>query len=260
MEFNIKKCCALSFSGTPFDFYIDGTKIDNVQTTKDLGITLSASLSWKFHVDDRLSKSLKCYFYLSRNVPYATPTKVKFNLYRTCIISVLMYGSCVWRPNKTIIRRLERFNERCLRWVHRDYSSNYSRLLRISNTIPICYLHHFYDIVYMSHLLHNKTDLHVPDYMEVAEVKCNTRISKIFQLKQPVTKKMKSEDNFFCRAVFLTNKFIRKTGFDFIGNKNAKNAVLTYLNNLARNYYNESNACTWDMCCNCQSCRPLRSL
>ena len=150
---------------------------------------MTPSLSWTNHINIKLCKSLRFYFFLSRNIPAATPSYVKLNLYKTSILPILMYASCTWRPNKTSIRQLEMFNKRCLRWIAKDFTADYHTLLIRLNILPLCYLHHFYDITYLWYLYQSKTDLKLTDYIPLKVQTRSTRYSTVFQFFQRTTKK-----------------------------------------------------------------------
>ena len=43
------------------------------------------------------------FFYLRHCVPRSVPSSVKFNFYRSCVVSVLLYGYPVWSLNNTTL-------------------------------------------------------------------------------------------------------------------------------------------------------------
>ena len=80
--------------------YADDTEITCKSSVIDLGIVITNNLKWDIHINQRLSKAQQKLFFLKRNVPFSTKTRVKVSLYKSFILSFLLYASIVWFSNR----------------------------------------------------------------------------------------------------------------------------------------------------------------
>ena len=85
LEFNNAKFEAICFDVKKLDqssvhLYADDTKITCKSSLNDLGIIITNNLKWDSHINERLSKAQRKLFFLKRNVPFSTNTRVKVNL------------------------------------------------------------------------------------------------------------------------------------------------------------------------------------
>ena len=82
--------------------YADDTEITCKSSVNDLGVIITNNLKWDSHIDERLSKAQRKHFFLKRNVPFSTITRVKVSLHKKLhfIDSTLrqMYGSRIGQP------------------------------------------------------------------------------------------------------------------------------------------------------------------
>ena len=93
--------------------------IEIVNSFKYLGIILSNNSSIEEDINNRLSKASKVFRGLSRLIWYKTSIKLgtKIKLFRSIILSILLYGSETWCPLNSQIQRLQVFVTRCLRII-----------------------------------------------------------------------------------------------------------------------------------------------
>ena len=81
-----------------------------------LGIIITNKLKWDSHITQRISRAQQKLF-LKRNVAFSTKTRVKVSLYKSYILSILLYASNVWFSNCPNCRKLENMQRRALKWA-----------------------------------------------------------------------------------------------------------------------------------------------
>jgi hypothetical protein len=102
MNVNDSKCFQITFSRNAIPCTINGKNIPVKTFAKDLGIIISDNLKWENHCFHVLNKCRKCFFSLRASIPYVTSKFIKLNFYRSCVLSILFYGSQIWYPSKSI--------------------------------------------------------------------------------------------------------------------------------------------------------------
>ena len=112
LDFHPDKTKFITNNSFIFNLYLNGSEICSVDHIKDLGIYISPTLSWNHHVSAKLGKATKCFHYLKRTDPFNSPVKTKLQLYISCVRSILLYNSCIWYPNLSKLRDLDKFQRR----------------------------------------------------------------------------------------------------------------------------------------------------
>ena len=97
--------------------YADDTEITCKFSVNDLGIVITNNLKLDSHINQRLSKEQQKLFFLKKNVPFSTNTRVKVSLYKNYILSILLYASNDWFSNWPNCRKLEKIKRRALKWA-----------------------------------------------------------------------------------------------------------------------------------------------
>jgi len=125
MQFNAKKCNILSISRsrTPFltSYNIEGQILEQVNTAKYLGVTITDELSWSPHVNAISNKANTSLAFLRRNLQ-ACPLQLREMAYFSLVRSILEYSAPVWDPHlKKDIYALEMVQRRGARFVKNDY-------------------------------------------------------------------------------------------------------------------------------------------
>ena len=94
------KLLVLSRSKHPlkFDLFVKGHLIPPSPFVRYLGVTLSADLSWSKHIQS-VCKSAKHHLGLIHHQLHKVPSKVRHQIYRSCIIPKLDYCCAVWDPH-----------------------------------------------------------------------------------------------------------------------------------------------------------------
>ena len=134
---NTAKTKTLNFKSIT-DVNLSGINLMNVNLRRYLGVVVISNLKWDNHIDIRISKARKFFLLLKNTIPWSTPSKTKFNLYRSTVLSVLLYGAVICSPNISSFKKIESFQKLCFRWIFGG-KQNYERTLKSNNLLPITY-------------------------------------------------------------------------------------------------------------------------
>ena len=96
---------------------LSGINLMNVNSQRDLGVVVTSNLKWDNHNDIRIRKARKSFFLLKNTIPWSTPSKTKYNLYRSMVLSVLLYGAVICSPSMSSLKKMESFQKFCSRWI-----------------------------------------------------------------------------------------------------------------------------------------------
>ena len=103
-------------------YTLDGTDLENVESIKYLGVTITSDLRWNTHVSNVCTKANRTLGFLRRNL-YSCPAKVKEAAFKGLVRPVLDYGSSVWdRPGVVLQEELESVQKRAARFVTGNYN------------------------------------------------------------------------------------------------------------------------------------------
>jgi hypothetical protein len=100
MKFNALKCKVLTItrkkSPVTTDYHLGDANLQRVQQEKDLGIMITANLSWDAHIFSVVNKANKMLGLLKRTCPLIEHSKIRQSLYHTFVKSQLCYAMEVW--------------------------------------------------------------------------------------------------------------------------------------------------------------------
>ena len=96
LEFHNDKTKLLLVCSSDINLELGGCPITEVSEITDLGVIIDCDLKWNSHALKMLAKTGKMLQCIRRTIPYHTPRVTKLNLYRSCVLSVLLYSSPVW--------------------------------------------------------------------------------------------------------------------------------------------------------------------
>ena len=77
-------------------YTLEGTNLENVESIKYLGVTITSDLRWNTHVSNVCTKANRTLGFLRRNL-YSCTQEVKEEAYKGLVRPVLDYGSSVWK-------------------------------------------------------------------------------------------------------------------------------------------------------------------
>ena len=129
MEFHPQKCSTLRVSRkkdkTAPAYELHGQNIENVRTTKYLGVNIQDNMQWESHIDSITKKASKTLGFIRRNLKIGNK-KTKETAYKALVRPLLEYAAPVWDPyTANEIEALEKIQRRAARWVtsrHRQTS------------------------------------------------------------------------------------------------------------------------------------------
>ena len=101
-------------------YTLEGTDVENDESIKYLGVTITSDLRWNTHVSNNCTKANRILGFLRRNL-YSYPQEVKEAAYKVLVRPFLDYGSSVWDPPPRC-SSLESEQNRAARFVTGNYS------------------------------------------------------------------------------------------------------------------------------------------
>ena len=105
MKFNVAKCHSMRVTRHQhhkqilFDYSLHNQTLENVQSAKYLGITITDNMDWGQHISDISSKATKTLCFLRRNLAIA-PRRTKEVAYKTLVRPKLEYAAPIWSPSQ----------------------------------------------------------------------------------------------------------------------------------------------------------------
>ena len=100
--------------------------LENVQSAKYLGITITENMDWGQHISDISSKVTKTLGFLRRNLAFA-PRSTEEVAYKTLVRPKLEYAAPIWSPDcETQIQQVEKAQRTAARWTCRRWRNTSS--------------------------------------------------------------------------------------------------------------------------------------
>ena len=107
---------------TRASYTLEGTVLENVESIKYLGVTITSDLKWNAHISNVCTKANRTLGFLRRNL-FSYPQDVKEAAYKSLVRPILEYGSSVWDPHCNGLNgELKNVQKRAARFVTRNYS------------------------------------------------------------------------------------------------------------------------------------------
>ena len=108
MTFNLSKTNFIAFgrSSPGLSLNIENTAIPASNTVKDLGLTISSNLSWSSHIELKVKSAYSIFYNLKRSMPPNTHWHTKITLFKSYILSTVLYAFEIWCPSKTDLTRV----------------------------------------------------------------------------------------------------------------------------------------------------------
>lgn len=154
---------------THINFDIDNMSLVPDDTVKLLGIYLDDNLSFDYHTTHVCNKAAK-QINAIRRLSKVLDVETKLKIYNSFIQSNFNYCSIVYNTfSKTQAQKLEKLNERALRFVYNDFSSSYVALLgKMSKTsLVLSNIKHVAEQVYK--VIHNLSPPISPQFFKLHE-------------------------------------------------------------------------------------------
>ena len=125
MKFNAAKCHSMRVTRHQhhkqihLDYSLHNQTLENVQSAKYLGITITDNMDWGQHVSEISSKATKTLGFLRRNLAFA-PRSTKEVAYKTLVRPKLEYAAPIWSPHSKLqINQIEKVQRTAARWTCR---------------------------------------------------------------------------------------------------------------------------------------------
>ena len=100
---------------------LEGMVLENVDSIKYVGVSISHDLRWNTHISNMCTKANRTIGFIRRNL-YQCPQDVKEAAYKGLVRPILEYGSCVWDPPGVVLQEeIEKVQNRALRLVTSNY-------------------------------------------------------------------------------------------------------------------------------------------
>ena len=132
MKFNVAKCHSMRVTRHPpdkhiqFEYTLHQQRLEQVQSAKYLGITISDDLDWAQHISEISSKATKTLGFLQRNLAFA-PRHTKEVAYKTSVRPKLEYAAPICHPyHETQIGQVEKVQRTAARWTCRRWRNTSS--------------------------------------------------------------------------------------------------------------------------------------
>ena len=132
MKLNIAKCHSMRVTRhlpenqIQFEYSLHQQRLEQVQSAKYLGITITDNLDWGQHVSEISCKATKTMGFLRRNLALA-PRHTKEVAYKTLVRPQLEYAAPIWHPyHDTQIAQVEKVQRTAARWTCRRWRNTSS--------------------------------------------------------------------------------------------------------------------------------------
>ena len=191
MQANPEKFQAIAIGQRSSDkiksFQINGIDIPCENEVKLLGVDIDFKLSFNSHVSNickKASKQLNC---LKRVGKYLNRLG-KLTIYHTFILSNFNYCPLVWHfCGETNTKKVERIQERALRFIYNDFSNSYEDLL-VKSKLPSLQLRRMRTLALESFkIVHGKSPLFLQDLIVLKNNRYNFRYSNTAEVTQART-------------------------------------------------------------------------
>ena len=87
----------------------------------------------------------------------------RFTLFCVDILPVLTYASGVWHPNRDGLRKLQRLERNCFKWL--DHRQSYHQLLQKNHLVPISFTLHLQDLLLFQKLTFGLYDFPIWNFL-----------------------------------------------------------------------------------------------
>ena len=132
MKFNVSKCHSmrvtrhLPSNQIHFNYSLHQQTLEQVRSTKYLGLTITDDLEWGQHVSEISCKATRTSGFLRRNLTLV-PRHTKEVAYKTLVRPQLGYAAPIWHPwNETETKMMEKVQKTAAMWTCRQWRNRSS--------------------------------------------------------------------------------------------------------------------------------------
>ena len=174
----------------------------------------------------------------------------KFNMYKSMIVPIIMYGSCVCFPSKTDLKTIEQVQRRAADWILGYPDTSYKTRLKTLATISMNMQIH--DVLTLSKIMENKYNFDWRRFLSFNQPSYNTRNSSLQVFSLPILNLEVSRGNFWYRTPRLLNIISKKID---VSRNGLKGRLLHFFWQYFNNFFDVDRLCTWRFACMCSGCR-----
>ena len=136
-------------------------------STRDLGVFVSDSLSWKLHISAKWNKANKCFFLIKRNTALYLPPIQHLNLYKSLVVLIFSYSLAAWYASKGDMVIIERVQRRCTKWILGYQDLSYADRLTRLNILPVSLHLQIEDVLLLSSIKYGKYDFNWHEFVKL---------------------------------------------------------------------------------------------
>ena len=248
--FNVKNCAAITFGRSTYNHNLmfNGDTIPTANPQKKTWNTYHGEFKLEWEHNYRSWKG-------SESIPNGSTkltTIAKLNLYKSMMLSILLYGSHCLAANVTQAQKLGHFQTSVVKWILPE--ENYRSALIMLKILPLHLYMQITDILLLHKIVIGYYDCDLSEHYTINPNLSKARnTSNIFKLHIPRLEQ--SRQNFWFRTARLVN--LMPPEIQFLKTDGLKPMLLKYSWNYFQQYFHSESPCTWKLFCDCtlNNCR-----
>ena len=166
------------------------------------------------------------------------------------VSSILEHGSPAWYPSISALRKLEKFQHRCLKWVL-NCKKSYLECLKVLDILPVSFQLIRTDLLLLWKLLNGFIDSKLNATFVCST--SSTHQSRHFGISK--NKKFKTDEHFLDRCQRAANHLMRMKIIDFDISKRQFTYAIDQFLRTRIEYFELDNSCSFYVKCCCIFCR-----
>ena len=261
LTLNEEKCSAMHFSRatryptTIFNYTLNGNQIPTKSLHKDLGLIVSANLSWRSHYQFITSRAYKMLGLLRRVFSSSVAESAKRSLYISIVRCQLLYCSPIWHPYLLAdVKCLELVQRRATRFITNYSTMDYRHRLIHLKLLPLMMELEIADILFFIKSIKGPTEhFNILDFVQFSTHQ--TRSSSNLKLKHSPSNNSLDKNFYFNRIPRLWNS-VPSIDID-VPLSSIKLKLRSYFWDHFVSHFNPDNICSYHFLCLCHKCSVL---
>jgi hypothetical protein len=265
LKFNSSKCVVMSFckrNVLEFDYKIDNSTLQRVNSFTDLGVKVNTKLHWEDHIVASVKKANQRLGMIKRVTGYSVNKDVKLLCYTALVRPLVEFSSQIWFCNNVkLLKLVESLQRRSTKYILNDFSMAYKERLVSLNLLPLCLRREFLDLTYFYNCCNDLLDINpncMPTFVSNSTYRTRQQADEL--LLPIVIPKYSIYQGFYQNRIprlWNTLPFeIRDIPLTVMGHNTAfKNSLKSWFYDFMVNKYDGDNTCSWSISCICHRCR-----
>ena len=137
MSLAAEKCCYIAFKGQSLSLAMNNTTLEQSIKVTDLGVQLTGTLKAAKQPESRLARANRTFGFLKRNLSKNIETRVKICAYKSLNLPLITFASSTWHPSRGIMRLIECFQKRALKWITGYMNASYFENMVSQRLLPL---------------------------------------------------------------------------------------------------------------------------